>query len=219
MTGARAPDPTAARIGPNAITQLVRVLDQGEGPHFRAAVMSRAGVAVPDPAAGMIPEGDAAAVHHALRDLAPMRAEMHLRRAGLATGSYILRHRIPRAAQTLIRALPAGIGARVLSMAITRHSWTFAGSGGFRVAGWHPLTFEVTLNPLVSGGQADHPQCHWHAAVFERLFAHLVWPGCRVQETACRAAGAALCRFEVDPCPDPGRRAGFGRSLRVFDPR
>ncbi|NBE08272.1 bacteriochlorophyll 4-vinyl reductase [Paragemmobacter ruber] len=219
MTGAGAPDPAVARIGPNAITQLVGVLDHCEGPHFRDAVMSRAGVVVPDPAAGMIPEGDAAAVHHALRALAPARAETLLRSAGLATGSYILRHRIPRAAQLLIRALPAGIAARVLSGAITRHSWTFAGSGGFRVAGWHPLTFEVTQNPLVAGLQADHPLCHWHAAVFERLFAHLVWPGCRVHETACRAAGATLCRFEVDPCPDRGRPAGFGRSLRVFDPR
>lgn len=219
MTGWRAPDPAAARIGPNAITQLVGVLDECEGPHFRDAVMSRAGVAVPDPAAGMIPEADAAAVHHALRALAPMRAETLLRSAGLATGSYILRHRIPRAAQGVIRALPAGVAARVLSMAITRHSWTFAGSGSFRVAGWHPLTFEVTQNPLVSGLHADRPQCHWHAAVFERLFAHLVWPGCQVHETACRAAGAALCRFEVNPCPDVGLPAGFGRGLRVFGPR
>lgn len=188
-----------ARIGPNAITQLVAVLDRIEGRSFRDAVMAQAGVAVPDPALGMIPEGDAAAVHRTLRMVAPLRAEGLLRLAGLATGSYILRHRIPRVAQWVIRALPAPLGARLLTAAIARHSWTFAGSGGFRVAGWKPLTFEVTGNPLVAGMRADHPICGWHAAVFERLFARLVWKGCVVREVACHAAGDPVCRFEVHP--------------------
>jgi divinyl protochlorophyllide a 8-vinyl-reductase len=208
MDGGHAPDTSVARIGPNAITQLVAVLDREEGRLFRDAVMARAGVMVPDPTAGMIPEGEAAAVHHALRALTPDRAEVLLRAAGLATGSYILQHRIPRLAQAAIRSLPAPIGARVLSAAIARHSWTFAGSGRFRVVAGHPLTFEVTENPLVAGLQADRPLCHWHAAVFERLFAQLVWPACRVRETACRATDGAICRFEVQPCPMPDRFVG-----------
>ena len=188
-----------ARIGPNAITQLVAVLDRIEGRAFREAVMAGAGVAVPDPALGMIPQADAAAVHLALRVAAPERAEGLLRLAGLATGSYILRHRIPRAAQWVIRALPAPLGARVLAGAIAKHAWTFAGSGAFRVAGWRPLTFEVTGNPLAAGLHGDHPMCDWHAAVFERLFARLVWRGCVVREVACVAAGDAVCRFELRP--------------------
>ena len=188
-----------ARIGPNAITQLVAVLDRVEGRGFRDQVMAAAGVAVPDPALGMIPQADAAAVHLALRMAVPERAEGLLRLAGLATGSYILRHRIPRFAQWVIRALPAPLGARVLAGAIARHAWTFAGSGTFRVAGWKPLTFEVAGNPLVAGLRGDHPLCHWHAAVFERLFARLVWKGCVVREVACAAAGDAACRFEVVP--------------------
>lgn len=188
-----------ARIGPNAITQLVAVLDRVEGRGVRAAVMAEAGVAVPDPDLGMIPERDAAAVHRALRVVLPERAEGLLRLAGLATGSYILQHRIPQPAQWAIRALPAPIGARLLAGAIARHSWTFAGSGQFRIVGWHPLTFEVVGNPLVAGLRAEGPICHWHAAVFERLFARLVWKGCVVRETRCRAAGDAACRFEVLP--------------------
>lgn len=190
---------SAARIGPNAITQLVAVLDRVEGRGVRAAVMAEAGVGVPDPALGMIPEGEAAAVHRALRVVLPERAEGLLRLAGLATGSYILRHRIPAPVQWAIRALPAPLGARVLAGAIARHSWTFAGSGRFRITGWHPLTFEVGDNPLVAGLRADHPICHWHAAVFERLFARLVWKGCVVREVACAAAGDGLCQFEVLP--------------------
>ena len=188
-----------ARIGPNAITQLVAVLDRVEGRVVRDQVMAAAGVAVPDPALGMIPEGDAAAVHLALRMAVPERAEGLLRLAGLATGSYILRHRIPRAAQWVIRALPAPLAARVLAAAIARHSWTFAGSGAFRIVGWRPLVFEVAGNPLVAGLRGDHPMCHWHAAVFEQLFARLVWKGCVVREVACVAAGDGVCRFEVVP--------------------
>jgi divinyl protochlorophyllide a 8-vinyl-reductase len=200
MDGAHVPVPPAeARIGPNAITQLVAVLDRREGRAFRDRVMAAAGVAVPDAALGMIPQAEAAAVHLALRRAAPERAEGLLRLAGLATGSYILRHRIPRAAQWAIRALPAPLGARVLAGAIARHSRTFAGSGAFRITGWHPLTFEVAGNPLVAGQRADHPLCHWHAAVFERLFARLVWRACVVREVACCGAGDAVCRFEVLP--------------------
>lgn len=197
MDGAAFPAMPDARIGPNAITQLVAVLDQTEGRGLRNAVMSLASVAVPDPADGMIPEAEAAAVHLALRHVLPDRAEALFRLAGLATGRYILRHRIPPLAQMLIRALPAALGARVLTAAISRHAWTFAGSGRFVVTGWHPLTFEVAANPLVAHERAGHPICHWHAAVFEQLFTTLVWPDCTVRETACCAMGHPACRFEI----------------------
>lgn len=198
MDGASVPQ-GSARIGPNAITQLVTVLDRCEGRAFRDFVMGQAGVAVPDPASGMIPEGDAVALHHALRAFAPARAEGLLRLAGLATGSYILQHRIPTVAQRVIRILPSALGSRVLAVAIARHSWTFAGSGTFRIAGFQPLVFELAGNPLVAGLQGGHPLCHWHAAVFERLFGRLVWEGCVVHETHCLAAGDRTCRFEVHP--------------------
>jgi divinyl protochlorophyllide a 8-vinyl-reductase len=189
--------PVVARIGPNAVTQLVAVLDRTQGRAVRDAVLARAGVLPPAPDFGMIPETDAAAVHSALRRLLPDDADALLRLAGLATGDYILTHRIPRAARVLIRALPAALGARLLTTAIVRHAWTFAGSGTFRVVSHRPLTFQVTGNPLIAGHFAAHPQCHWHAAVFERLFTRLVWRGATVTETTCAANDADCCTFVV----------------------
>ena len=187
-----------ARIGPNAVLQHLPVLDAAIGERLRDALMHRAGVAVPPPDAGMLPEDQVARLHHAVRLFLPDRAVDIQRQAGLATGDYILAHRIPAAAQRLVRAVPAWAGARLLSMAIAKHAWTFAGSGRFRVPGHAPLTFEITGNPLAEG-PSDRPICHWHAAVFERLFESLVWPQVRVDEVACVACGDASCRFTIRP--------------------
>lgn len=185
-----------ALIGPNAILQTVAILDRFEGRVLRDRVMTRAAVPLPPPESGMIPERDAAAVHRAVYLELPDRGTGLLRLAGLATGDYILRHRIPPVAQRLIRALPAPLGARMLSAAIARHAWTFAGSGSFRVIAGRPLVFEVTDNPL---RDPDGHPCVWHAAVFERLFSRLVWPDLTVHEVACQAQGAEVCRFELRP--------------------
>ena len=191
--------PPRARIGPNAILQTLDVLDHACGRSTRDRVMARAGVRVPPADAGMLPEADCAAVHRALREGLPDRAADLLRQSGLATGDYILRHRIPRPAQRLLLLLPAGLAARLLVRAIARHAWTFAGSGAFAVVGWRPLTVEVCDNPLIRGERSDLPLCHWHAAVFERLFARLVWSGVSVTEIACAAAGDPACRFRILP--------------------
>lgn len=200
MDGSRIVDLSpAGRIGPNAILQTIGILDRYEGRVTRDLVMETAGVAVPPDDSGMLPEGDCAAVHRAVRHCLPDRAEGLLRLAGLATGDYILRHRIPGPAKAIIRALPGFLGARILVAAISRHSWTFAGTGQFRVLGWHPLTFELAENPLIRGGASHDPLCHWHAAVFERLLSRLVWPSAIVLETECSATGASACRFVVYP--------------------
>lgn len=193
------PSPKTACLGPNAILQTIEVLDKNVGRNLRTVVLLQAGVEVPPPNAGMLPETDCAAVHDALRTLLPARAEGLLHDSGLATGDYLLRHRIPGAAKAALRLLPRPLAARVLARAIARNAWTFAGSGGFEVTGTDPLTFKVTGNPLVKGARADRPICHWHAAVFERLFTQLVWPNARVIETACAASGASCCCFEVHP--------------------
>lgn len=184
-----------ARIGPNAILQLVAVLDR-EGPGAGAGFLRAAGVALPSDSA-MAPEADCRAAHLALRRLRP-DAPALLRDAGLATGDYILAHRIPAPAQRLIRALPAALGARLLAGAIARHAWSFAGSGRFRIAARRPLTFEIAGNPLCPEA-APAPACVWHAAVFERLFARLVWPGAAVEEIACAAVAGEACRFVIRP--------------------
>lgn len=184
-----------ALIGPNAILQTVAILDRLEGRAMRERVMARAAVPMPDGTA-MIPETHAAAMHRAVHRELPDRGEGLLRLAGLATGDYILCHRIPALAQLLIRALPGPLGARLLAAAIARHAWTFAGSGSFLVRHGRPLVFELRDNPL---RDPDGHPCVWHAAVFERLFRRLVWPACTVHEVECLATGGALCRFELWP--------------------
>jgi len=189
---------TAARIGPNAVLQHLPLLDAALGRRMRDALLLRAEVPEPAPDAGMLPQDQVARLHQAVRLYLPDRAPAIQRAAGLATGDYILANRIPRAAQGLIRALPATLGARLLSAAIAKHAWTFAGSGQFRVVANHPLTFEIADNPLARG-PAHGPVCAWHASVFERLFSALVWPDLQVIETACCAMGAPACRFELIP--------------------
>jgi divinyl protochlorophyllide a 8-vinyl-reductase len=187
------------------------ILDRYEGRAFRNALFADAGVAPPPPDAGMWPESEAAAVHRLLRARLPRRAPGLLTLSGRAVADYILRYRIPAPARLLIRVLPAPLGARLLAQAIDRHAWTFAGSGRFSILSYRPLTFEITANPLIAGESAPLPLCHWHRAVFERLFRSLVWRRAEVRETSCAATGAAACRFVVfarppeDDAPQPLR--------------
>lgn len=188
----------AGRIGPNAILQLVDVLERRGEFDLCRSVLAEASVVRPPRDAGMLPEADCAAVHQALRRMSPA-AEGLLEAAGLATGDYILTHRIPTLAQGVLRVLPGDLAARVLTKAIARHSWTFAGTGEFRVEGSRPLVVSVARNPLVAGWRAETPQCIWHVAVFRRLYGRLVWPSVQVREVACCACGDAACRFEISP--------------------
>lgn len=187
--------PVRGLIGPNAILQHLPVLDAAIGHRQRDALLYLADVSAPSPDSGMVPQDDVARFHRFVRLYLPDKAESVQRAAGLATGDYILAHRIPKPAQTLIRLMPARLGARVLSGAIARHAWTFAGTGAFAIAARAPLTFVIGRNPLAVNARA--PSCTWHAAVFERLFGALVWPGVRVRETACCGCGDPACRFEL----------------------
>lgn len=180
-------------IGPNAVLQLLPVLD-GITPGLAADLLRRAGLRGPPCDHGLMAEGPAAALHREVRASRPDAVEI-LSRAGQGTAAYILANRIPAAAKTALRCLPAALAARLLSRAIARHAWTFAGSGRFCVTGHHPLTFDLADNPLIRGEHGPDPLCHWHAAVFTGLFRALVSPDARFAETACAAQGARACRF------------------------
>ncbi|MBK5927407.1 bacteriochlorophyll 4-vinyl reductase [Rhodobaculum claviforme] len=187
----------AGKIGPNAILQLLPVLEAEGGRALRDRMLAAAGLTAPPSDAGMMDEAPAAAMHQALRRELPDRAPELARAAGLATGDYILAHRIPKPAQALLRRLPVPVAAWLLARAIAQHSWTFAGSGRFEVLSTRPLAFRILDNPVVRGEHADHAICDWHCAVFERLFTTLVHPDYAVRETACCATGAPACVFEI----------------------
>jgi divinyl protochlorophyllide a 8-vinyl-reductase len=183
-----------ARIGPNAILQYLPVLDAEIGQAGRADMLARLGIAVPD-GSTMVPEAPAASLHRAVRDECGARAAGMAARAGRLTGAYILAHRIPAPAQAALRAMPARLAAKALSRAIAQHAWTFAGSGRFTVRS--PWSFAIADNPLIGDETAPEPLCHWHAAVFETLYRRLVHHSARCRETACSAAGASTCCFEI----------------------
>ncbi|SMX46893.1 bacteriochlorophyll 4-vinyl reductase [Maliponia aquimaris] len=166
-----------ARIGPNAILQLVPVLDEEIGVPARMALMAGIGVAVPS-GDRMIPEAPAMLLHGEVRARCGARAAGVLARAGRRTGHYILTHRIPDLAQAVLRALPRRLAARMLSRAIAKHAWTFAGSASFHVDG--PWRFRITGQPDLS----DPARAAWHAAVFETLYRALVHPAARCRATA-----------------------------------
>ncbi|MEL7177783.1 MAG: bacteriochlorophyll 4-vinyl reductase [Pseudomonadota bacterium] len=183
-------------IGPNAILQLVPVIELAGGRELRDQIFAAAGVFDMPSGDHMISEAPAARVHQALRAQVPDLAAALAWEAGRRTADYILAHRIPRIAQAMLKALPWRVSASLLSKAIKKNAWTFAGSGEFRVLS--PYVFELAHNPIVAGEQSDTPLCYWHAAVFERLYQVLVHPHMICRETACMAQGAEACRFELD---------------------
>lgn len=187
-----------ARIGPNAILQLVPVLDRACGPVMRGRLLAAGGFDDVPSAEAMIDEGAVACVHQALRSALPAQAAALGWAAGTRTGDYIRINRIPRPAQALLRALPTALSKPLLAKAIAKHAWTFAGSGRFAIISSRPLTLEISDNPVVRGETAAAPVCDWHAAVFERLFRALVDPALRCREVACCAIGAPACRFVID---------------------
>ncbi len=186
---------TTGRIGPNALLQLVPVLE-AESPGLATRLFATARASVPD-ASGMIPEEPVARLHQELRRQMPERAPALAAEAGRRTADYILAHRIPKPAQWLLRVLPPRLSAPLLTHAIARNAWTFAGSGRFHIVSLRPVVIEIGANPVVRGECADHPVCHWHAAVFQRLFQVLVDQRTVAVETACCAMGAPVCRFRI----------------------
>ncbi|QPH52935.1 bacteriochlorophyll 4-vinyl reductase [Pontivivens ytuae] len=184
-------DAGVARIGPNALIQTDLVLIERLGEVEAARIFATAGVSrdVPD---GMVPETDVRQLFDALMSERPDDWQVLLTDAGTRTADYVMAHRIPRFARTTLRLLPSRLAAPLLARAITRHAWTFAGSGAFGVtrhAGTLRLT--ITHNPIAT------PGCPWHKAVFARLFRTLAGPRIRVEHETCCAEGAAASTFDI----------------------
>jgi divinyl protochlorophyllide a 8-vinyl-reductase len=93
--------------------------------------------------------------------------------------------------------MPARLAAPILARAVEKHAWTFCGSGEFRLVSHLAGGLRDCDNPVVRGEHSETPLCHWHAAVFERLFSELCGRDWRCAETRCCAQGAAACRFEM----------------------
>ncbi len=190
----------AGRIGPNAIIRVAEVMPGLAGDDATQRLFAGVGLLhyLQQPPEAMVLESEVRRLHQALPEqLGSAAARTVALAAGERTAEYLLAHRIPRPVQTLLKALPAPLAARVLLAAIRRNAWTFVGSGQFSAEAGHPVRLHIRGNPLCQGLQAESPACHFYAATFERLFVVLVHPGARVQEVACQACGDAECRFEI----------------------
>jgi divinyl protochlorophyllide a 8-vinyl-reductase len=186
----------AGRIGPNAVSRLAEALGPARAPEiFAAALLSHR---LTEPPGSMVPEAEVTVLHRSARRLlGEDEAERAAREAGRLTALYLLGNRIPRVLQAVLKRLPAGLAARILTNAIGRHAWTFAGSGAFRVLPGRPMRLEIAGGPIPRAGAADHPVCGYYAATFETLFRALVSPRTQVTEVACEAMGAPACVFAL----------------------
>lgn len=137
----------------------------------------------------------AARLHQAVKRLFPDQAAVLLREAGQATAEALLATQQSVRAQAMLNGAPWPIAAWLLGRWARQHDWTFAGSGRFLVV--NALEFDIEDNPLVRGEVASAPACHWHLALFERLFQRLVAPDLECRELACTAMGAPACRFVI----------------------
>ncbi|WP_404379767.1 bacteriochlorophyll 4-vinyl reductase [Caenispirillum salinarum] len=192
----------AGVIGPNALIQVAAALKESYGPAEAAAVFAAAGVAryLDTPPRTMVDERMVTALHAALRaHLGVAEARAVADDAGVRTADYLLAHRIPPAAQRVLRVLPPTLAARMLLGSIGAHAWTFAGSGTFTHRAGRPVVLEIKGCPLCRGALAASEEvlCDYYAGTFRHLFLTLVTPRARIAQTTCQAAGAAACGFII----------------------
>jgi divinyl protochlorophyllide a 8-vinyl-reductase len=189
-----------ARIGPNAVIRMAEALKAQVGQETMERIFRDAGLAkylgaLPEE---MVNEYEVTALHRALRSqLSAERARAASVEAGFLTGDYLLANRIPRPAQAVLKLLPAKLASNVLLKAISRNSWTFAGSGEFSANDSYPVTVAVAGCPICRDTVADEPVCDYYAATFQRLYSVLVNRRAKVVETSCQAKGAVACVFEI----------------------
>jgi divinyl protochlorophyllide a 8-vinyl-reductase len=200
MTASPAAGAIAGRIGPNAIIRTLEALRERIGGAatddlLRVAKLGLYSAATPT---AMVPEADVGALYRVLRArLGENEANATARLAGFKTARYLLANRIPRPAQALLRLLPARFAAPLLLSSITKHTWTFAGSGTVSVCTGPPLRIAIEGCPVCRGAVGQGPLCCYYAASFEELFRELVSARATVDEIACVALGAGSCVFAI----------------------
>lgn len=190
------PEANAPRIGPNAVLQSWRALEEMEGPRVVAHVRARAGLpaVLPD---GMIPEVWFVRLIDALREeLDPESVERVLRRAGAYTAVYVATRRIPGIVRTVLGVVPARASIPILVAAFRKHAWTFAGAGRFTAEGEYPGMLVLEDAPTCRHRRGDRMSGAYYEAAFEGLL-RIASPKVHVREVACQGAGAPRCRFHV----------------------
>ena len=186
------------RIGPNAIIQTAVALRERVGvARADALVAAATGRALGTWPEAMVDESEVIRLVHAVHeDLDPALREAVMRDAGVRTAEYLLANRIPRVAQRVLRVLPGALSLRLLLLAISRHTWTFAGTAHVHIHYGATATLSMRGCPMCRGLRATAPDCHYVAATLEHLAQRLADAAYEVVETTCEAQGGTACTFE-----------------------
>lgn len=177
-----------ARIGPNAIIRVGEALVAMEGRGVAADVFAAAGLsaALADPPRAMVPEADVTRLHGVMRGLLGIAAARRVgAEAGRRTAHYLLGYRVPR---------PRPL---VLLRAVSKHSWTFAGSADFSARAARPVEIGLAGCAICRGAHEEGPLCDYYGETLAGLFRALVWRDCAALQTSCAAGGASACRFQL----------------------
>jgi divinyl protochlorophyllide a 8-vinyl-reductase len=186
-------------LGPLAVIQVLRAVETLHGTGARDQIMQEAALRRSPEWNEPVREEKVARLHQALRRRFPDEADAIAAQAGRATTDYLLDHRISKRAQQLLQNAPKAVAAWLLRQSQKQNARAFGGSGEFVFLS--ATVFELRNNPVLKGESAKAPVCHFHAAAFERMYQRLVDAQIICREIACKAAGAAACRFELSYAP------------------
>lgn len=107
------------------------------------------------------------------------QAQHVLTRSGQLTALYLLQNRIPQFFQALLKLLPRHIALALLLFVISKHAWTFAGSGAF-----HYQLGKVTRLTVTSNIHPVAAVYGFYGGTFEQLVQALIDPKAEVQSCA-----------------------------------
>ncbi|MEI7645943.1 MAG: bacteriochlorophyll 4-vinyl reductase [Chloroflexales bacterium] len=190
---------SAARIGPNAIIQTIAALREVYAPEeLRTLLAGEAEGYLSQLPHEMIPEVQ----FHELVELLTARLGVEraceiLLRSGERTADYVRANRIPALIRTVLGLLPAPISLRVFLPAISKHAWTFAGSGAF--------SFSLGRTPSVSIGRPVGQDttgiaavlCRYYCGAFTQMLRRVVSPRISLREVACQARNSSACVYQI----------------------
>mgnify|MGYP006283550661 FL=1 len=194
-----------ARIGPNSLIQTREVVRLYHGLSTWEILGAEAGLPAELPET-MVDERLFRRLVEALVDLLGTEsANRVLTRSGERTADYVRRNRIPAPVRVLLRLLPRGMATRLLLRSISRHAWTFVGSGRME---HDPDTIVIHDCPTCRDVPAEHPMGGFYVGAFQGLLQSLADPRIRVTETRCIARGDPACVFELHPSSPTVARSG-----------
>lgn len=166
------PKSVTAKIGPNALIQTARALRDYTDETTYHAVLKRCNLLelLHTEPAHMVDERLFANLVRALATLTGADdARVILHRSGQLTANYLLQHRIPQPFQSLLAVLPRQLALHALLFAISKHAWTFTGSGAFAYHVGHTttLTVDCTIEPT-------EVTCAFYGGTFTKLLQTLI---------------------------------------------